>query len=144
MDEPKINFVCPACSAVNRVEKSRLGDGPVCGNCKHNLFPDHPVELTDATFQKFLTRTDVPVIVDFWAPWCPPCRQMGPEFAKAATQLSPNFILAKLNTEDSPTAASPFNITGIPCMIAFRNGQEFARQAGAMRADEIIQWINSI
>jgi thioredoxin 2 len=126
------------------VENSRLGDRPVCGKCKHSLFPDHPVELTDATFQKFLTRSDVPVVVDFWAPWCPPCRQMGPEFAKASSQLSPNFILAKLNTEDSPTSAAPFNITGIPCMIAFRHGQEIARQPGAMRADQIIQWVNSI
>jgi len=144
MPETKINFVCPNCAVVNRVENSRLNDGPICGDCKQDLFPDHPVELTDETFQKFVTRNDVPVIVDFWAPWCPPCRKMGPEFAKAATQLSPNFILAKLDTEASPTSAAPFNITGIPCMIAFRNGQEFARQAGGMNVDQIIQWIKSI
>jgi thioredoxin 2 len=144
MAETKTNFVCPNCSAVNRVDKSRFDEGPVCGECKQLLFPDHPVELTDETFQKFVTRNEVPVIVDFWAPWCPPCRKMGPEFAKAAAQLAPDFILAKVDTEASPNAAAPFNITGIPCMIAFRNGQEFARQAGGMSVEQIVQWIKSI
>ena len=144
MDQSKLKIVCAACSAVNNVDNTRLADGPICGDCKQSLFPGHPVDLTDETFQKFVSQTEIPVVVDFWAPWCPPCRQMGPEFAKAATQLAPNFMLAKLDTQASPNASAPFDITGIPCMIAFRNGKEFARQSGGMTAEQIIQWVNSI
>ena len=144
MIESKINFVCPNCVAVNRVPESRLADNPICGKCKHSLLPSHPIELTDENFQKFVTRSDVVVIVDFWAKWCPPCRAMGPAFAQAAIELSPNFILAKLDTEEASRTADQFNIQGIPCLIAFKQGEEIARQSGAMRTDQIVQWVNSI
>lgn len=138
------NYVCPSCTAVNRVPNSRLAEKAICGKCKSNLFPDHPVELGDDTFQKFISRTKVLVVVDFWAAWCGPCRMMAPAFSEAARELSPNMMLAKLNTEEAPHTASQFDIQGIPCLIAFQNGKEVARQAGAMNAQQIIQWVTSI
>ncbi len=144
MTAPDSKLVCSHCGSVNRIPESRLGDGPICGKCNSALLPDHPIELTDDNFHKFLSRTTIPVIVDFWAPWCPPCRQMAPAFAAATPLLAPGRILAKLNTEDYPQAAAGFNITGIPCLIAFRDGNEVARQSGAMSTDQIRQWANSI
>ena len=141
--ETKLNFVCPDCAAVNRVPKERLDDAPICAECKTNLIPDHPVELTDETFQKFVSRSSLPVVVDFWASWCGPCRQMAPHFGKAAGQLSQQVVLAKLNTESSQVA-NEFKIAGIPCLIAFESGKETARQAGMMKSDQIVQWIKSV
>ena len=139
-----LNFVCANCTSVNRVPQSRLADKPVCGKCKQSLLPGHPVELTDANFQKFVSRTDVPVVIDFWAAWCGPCRLMAPAFAEAATQLTPNVLLAKLDTEAAAQTASAFDIQGIPCLIAFRNGNEVARQTGAMNTSQIMEWANSV
>ncbi len=144
MDENTTSFVCPKCTAVNRVPDSRLSETPVCGKCKTALLPDHPVELTDENFQKFVERTDVLVVVDFWASWCPPCRMMAPAFVEAAKSLLPNYMLAKLNTEEAPNSAGQFDIQGIPCLIAFRKGKEVARQAGAMGTDEIIRWVKNV
>ena len=144
MEETTISFVCPKCAAENRVPESRLLESPVCGKCKSALLPGHPPELTDENFSKFIERTGVLVVVDFWATWCPPCRMMAPEFVKAAKSLSPNYILAKLDTEEAPRSAGQFDIQGIPCLIAFRNGKEVARHSGAMGVDEIVQWVKSV
>ena len=144
MIQTKLNFVCPNCLSVNRVPESRLGDQPVCGKCKQPLLPEHPVELTDANFEKFVSRTDVAIIIDFWAEWCGPCRMMAPEFAAAAAQLSPQILLAKLDTDAASRTAQAFNIQGIPCLIAFLNGGEIARQSGAMKTSQIVQWANSV
>ena len=141
--EAKLNFVCPDCSAVNRVPVQRLSDSPVCAKCKTSLIPAHPVELTDQTFEKFISRSSLPVVVDFWAGWCGPCRSMAPQFEKAASQTSGRVVLAKLNTE-SNQAGNRFNITGIPCLIVFKSGKETARQAGAMNSGQIVQWIESV
>ena len=138
------SFVCPNCTAVNRVLDSRRMESPKCGKCKTALLPDHPVELNDQNFQKFIERSGVPVVVDFWADWCNPCRMMAPEFVKAAQSLSPQYMLAKLDTVEASHSAGQYGIQGIPCLIAFQNGKEVARQSGAMRADDIIRWVKSV
>ena len=141
--ETKLNFVCPDCVAVNRVPDERLGDGPVCGKCKTSLIPNHPIELTDKTFEKFIAGSSLPVVVDFWAEWCGPCRSMAPQFEKAAIEMSQQVVFAKLDTE-SNQVANQFNITGIPCLIAFKSGKEAARQSGAMQSNQIVQWVESV
>ncbi len=135
-----LNVVCPKCQAVNRVPDARIADSPVCGHCSTALIPATPIELNEHSFAKFIARTSLPIIVDFWAPWCQPCRMMAPEFAAAARALGTAVVLAKLNTEEASSVANQFQIQGIPCLIAFRNGREVARKSGLMRAQQIEQW----
>lgn len=144
MTDTKLTFVCPNCNVANRVPQSRLTDQPICGKCHHMLIAGQPITLDDENFDKFVARTSIPLVVDFWAPWCPPCRMMGPAFAAAAAELSPDFLLAKLDTEQAPDTAVRLNITGIPCLVAFKSGQEAARQSGAMNTQQIIQWVRSL
>jgi thioredoxin 2 len=139
----KKHIVCPHCSAVNRIPATRLADKPNCGKCKQPLFTGHPVELTDQNFAKFIAKSDVPVVVDFWAEWCGPCKMMAPAFAEASAQLEPNVILAKLNTEVAQQTAAQFGIRSIPSIILFKNGKEVSRQAGALNTQQIIQWVTS-
>ena len=139
----KKHILCPHCVAVNRIPATRLGDKPKCGKCKNALFAGHPVELTDQTFSKFINNSDIPVVVDFWAEWCGPCKMMAPAFAEASAQLEPNILLAKLNTEVAQQTAAQFGIRSIPSIIMFKNGKEVSRQAGALSAQQIIQWANS-
>jgi len=135
--------VCPHCQASNRLPADRLADGGNCGKCKQPLFTGSPVELDAASFERHVGRSDIPLLVDFWAPWCGPCRGMAPAFALAAKQLEPEFRLAKVNTEEQQQLAARFDIRSIPTLALFRNGREIARQAGAMDAASLMRWVRS-
>ncbi len=138
-----LHIACPHCDAVNRVPAQKLRSQPTCGKCKQPLFHAQPLELTSANFPQHVGRNDIPVLVDFWAPWCGPCRMMAPAFAQAAQLLEPEMRLAKLNTEAEQALAARFNIRSIPTLALFRGGREVARQAGAMDANGIVRWARS-
>ncbi len=135
-----LHLVCPHCDAVNRIPADRLGAHPKCGKCHHPLFQAHPVELTSANFQKHIRRNEIPVLVDFWAPWCGPCKMMAPAFEQAAAQLEPRIRLAKVNTEAEQMLGMQLGIRSIPTLVLFQGGQEIARQPGAMGTADILRW----
>lgn len=137
------HIVCPHCEATNRIPTARLSDAPKCGKCKQVLFSGQPINLTSANFNKHISNSDVPVVVDFWAPWCGPCQTMAPAFAQAAQQLEPNYRLAKVDTEAEQALGAQYGIRSIPTIAVFKNGQEIARQAGAMGAEDIKRWVES-
>lgn len=138
-----MRILCPRCHTINRVPAARLADGPKCGQCHERLFTGHPIALTVADFDMHATRNDIPLVVDFLAPWCEPCRMMAPAFEQAAKALEPLARLGKVNTEDEPSLASRFGIASIPTMIIFRNGREVARQPGALGLQDIVRWVRN-
>ncbi len=137
------HIVCPHCNAVNRLSADRLGDNPNCGKCHRDLFTAHPTDLTASGFQKQIERSDIPVLVDFWAPWCGPCKMMAPAFEQAAARLEPRVRVVKLNTENEQALAAKYRIQSIPTLAVFRAGRELARQPGAMGMQDIIRWVES-
>lgn len=135
------DIVCPACTAVNRVPLEKPAEAARCGKCHQPLFSGQAAELTATTFDKAITRNGIPVLVDFWAEWCGPCKMMAPEFKKAAQAMEPAVRFAKLDTEAAPAQAAAQGIRSIPTMILFKDGREIARQSGAMPAGQIVQWV---
>lgn len=135
-----LHIVCPHCLAVNRVPAARLDQTPACGQCHQALFTAHPVALNEAAFARHLGRNDLPLLVDFWAPWCGPCKMMAPQFEQAARLLEPRLRLAKVDTEAEPALAARYGIRSIPTLVLFLAGREVARQAGAMGATDLVHW----
>lgn len=132
---------CPTDASLNRVPRAKLDRNPKCGKCHSPLFQGKPVELNAANFETHALKSDLPIVIDFWAEWCAPCRMMTPAFEAAARQLEPRVRLSKLDTEAEPTIAGRYGIRGIPSMVMIRNGQEIARTSGAMPTSAIVAWI---
>ena len=138
-----IHVVCPHCDAVNRLPQARLAERGKCGKCHLPLFEGHPVELDARRFDRHISQSGIPVLVDFWAPWCSPCRMMAPEFEKAAARLEPKLRLLKLDTDAAPEIAERFAVRSIPTLALFSGGREVARTAGAMNAAQLVSWAAS-
>jgi thioredoxin 2 len=138
-----LNVVCPHCHATNRVPEEPLADAPACGACKHPLFEGHPAALTGEQFERHIAGSDLPVVVDFWAPWCAPCRMMAPVFERAARELEPHARFAKVNTDEEHALAMERDIRGIPTLAIFKEGRELARVAGLMEPAGFLAWVRS-
>ena len=142
--EDKLHVVCGHCDSVVGLPKERIAEAPRCPKCHESLFAGGPIELTAANFDKHVSRNALPVVVDFWAPWCGPCVAMAPHFEAVAQKLGTRMRFAKLNTQDEPAPAGRFNIRSIPTMIVFKGGQPAARQSGALNTDMLTRWLSSV
>jgi len=136
-----IHIVCPSCDSINRLPKDKLSTSGKCGKCKQPLFSGEVVELHAANFNQHIAKNEIPVLVDFWAPWCGPCKMMAPVFAQAAKELQPHIRVAKVDTEAEQQLAAQFQIRSIPTIAIFKNGREISRTAGAMDLQNLISWV---
>jgi thioredoxin 2 len=136
-----VHVVCPHCDAINRLPRARLGAQGKCGSCHQPLFVGKPLELDAARFARHIGKSDLPVLVDFWAAWCGPCKMMAPAFSAAAAKLEPEVRLAKVNTESAQALSTQMGIRSIPTLILFKGGKEAARQSGAMDTQQLIGWV---
>jgi thioredoxin 2 len=135
-----IHVTCPHCGAKNRIPGARLADNPACGRCGAGLLDGRPVALGDAGFDVVVQGTDLPIVVDFWAPWCGPCRAMAPQFEQAAQTLRGRALLIKVNSDDSPRVAARFGIRSIPTLVRLEGGREIARRSGTLPSAQIVQF----
>ena len=140
--ERLLNAVCPACGIVNRIVEERAGEAH-CGQCGKPMFQGQPVEVSDEFAERHLTRSDIPVVLDFWAPWCGPCRTMAPAFEGAAKMLEPRFRFLKVNTDQEQELAQRFGVRGIPTFVIVRGGREVARVSGAMPGPKFVEWVRA-
>lgn len=136
-----LHIVCPHCDGINRVPRAKLGAGGQCGACHKPLFTSEPLNLNQTRFQRHLSKSDLPLLVDVWAPWCGPCKMMSPVFAEAAKQLEPNMRLVKINSEQEQALSAQLGIRSIPTLLVFQQGREVARMSGAMDLPNLLAWV---
>jgi len=139
-----LHIACPNCLTTNRLPRDKLSQGGKCGKCQSALFMGKPIELTTGNFKHIINHTDVPIVIDFWAAWCGPCRTFAPVFAQSASVLEPQARLAKLDTEAQPQLAAQYGVRSIPTLIIVKNGREIGRQMGAMSASQFQAWVSSV
>jgi thioredoxin 2 len=143
MERSSMKVVCPHCGAINQIPATRPAKEAKCGRCHQRLFEGKPLPVTTEAFERHLARNEIPIVVDFWAPWCRPCLAMAPAYEHAAAELEPEFRLLKVNTEDEPALATRYNIRSIPTMMLFAGGKRVAQIAGAMSGADIVDWVRT-